>query len=77
MIPYSWGRLQRLWLIERRVYMYTTIVIIFSIIVLIQFWYIIRIRHALEYAVKVLEKYKVALLMNDIVGEIENESKTD
>ena len=58
--------------------MHTTIIIIFSIIVLGQLWYIIRLRRAIEYAVQILKKYESALLMDDIIRKVnENESKTD
>lgn len=50
--------------------MYTTIIIIFSIIVLFQFWYIVRLRKAIEYAVQVLMKYESALLMDDIIRKV-------
>ena len=58
--------------------MYTTIIIIFSIIVLFQFWYIVRLRKVIEYAAQILKKYESALLMDDIIRKVnENESKTD
>ena len=58
--------------------MYTVIVIIFSIIVIIQFLYIVRLRMAVKYAVQILKKYESALLMDDIIRKVseENESKT-
>ena len=59
--------------------MYTTIIIIFSIIVLVQFLYIVRLRRAVEYAVQILKKYESALLMDDIIRKVneKDESKTD
>ena len=58
--------------------MFTVIIIIFSIIVLFQLWYIIRLRRAIEYAAQVLRKYESALLMDDIIRKVnENESQTD
>ena len=50
--------------------MYTAIIIIFSIIVLGQLWYIIRLRKAVEYAVIILKKYESALLMDDIIRKV-------
>ena len=59
--------------------MYTTIIIIFSIIVLGQLWYIIRLRKAIEYAAMVLKKYESALLMDDIIRKVneKDELKAD
>lgn len=59
--------------------MYTTIIIIFSLIVLFQFWYIVRLRKGIDYAVKILQKYESALLIDGIIGKVneEDESKTD
>ena len=58
--------------------MYTTIIIIFSIIVLFQFWYIVRLRRTIEYAAQILKKYESAFLMDDIIRKVnENESKAD
>ena len=57
--------------------MYTIIIIIFGIIVFGQLWYIIRLRNAIEYAVKILQKYEAALLVDDIIRKVnEDESKT-
>lgn len=57
--------------------MYTTIIIIFSIIVLFQFWYIVRLRKTIEYAVLILRKYESALLMDDIIRKVnDDEHKT-
>ena len=57
--------------------MYTVIIIIFSAIVLFQFWYIVRLRKAIEYAVKIMHKYESALLMDDIIRKVnDDESKT-
>lgn len=56
--------------------MYTVIIIIFSVIVLVQFWYIVRLRKAIEYAAQILKKYESALLMDDIIRKVnEDESK--
>ena len=49
--------------------MYTVIISIFSIIVLGQLWYIIRLRKAIEYAVKTLLKYEAALMADGILVE--------
>lgn len=49
--------------------MYTVIISIFSIIVLGQLWYIIRLRKAIEYAVKTLLKYEAALMADNILVE--------
>jgi hypothetical protein len=59
--------------------MYTTIIIIFSIIVLGQLWYIIRLRKAIEYAAMVLKKYESALLMDGIIRKVneKDELKAD
>ena len=58
--------------------MYTVIITIFSIIVLGQLWYIIRLRKTIEYAARILKKYESALLMDDIIRKVnENESKTN
>lgn len=59
--------------------MYTVIIIIFSVIVLFQFWYIVRLRKAIEYAVQVLTKYESALLMDDIIRKVneKDELKTN
>lgn len=59
--------------------MYTAIVVIFSIIVFGQLWYIIRLRKAIEYAAAVLRKYESALLMDDIIRKVneKDESKAD
>lgn len=58
--------------------MNTAIIIIFSIIVLGQLWYIIRLRKAINYAVEVLKKYESAILMDDIIRKVhEDESKTN
>lgn len=58
--------------------MNTAIIIIFSIIVLGQLWYIIRLRKAINYAVEVLKKYESAILMDGIIRKVhEDESKTN
>ncbi len=58
--------------------MYTTIIIIFTVIVTVQLLYIIRLRSAVRYAVKILQKYESALLMDDIIRKVnENESQTN
>jgi hypothetical protein len=59
--------------------MYTTIIIIFSIIVLGQLWYIIRLRKAIEYAAMILKKYESALLMDGIIRKVneKDELKAD
>ena len=58
--------------------MYTVIIVIFSIIVIGQFWYIMRLRAAIRYAAAVLEKFKAALEMDDIIRKAtDNESKAD
>ena len=59
--------------------MYTAIIIIFSIIVLVQFWYIIRLRRAIEYAASILKKYESALLMDGIIRKVneKDELKAD
>lgn len=58
--------------------MYTAIVIIFSIIVIGQLWYILRLRAAIRYAAAVLEKFKAALEMDDIIRKARNnESEAD
>lgn len=49
--------------------MYTVIISIFSIIVLGQLWYIIRLRKAIEYAVKTLLKYEAALMADNMLVE--------
>ena len=49
--------------------MYTIIISIFSIIVFGQLWYIIRLRKAIEYAVKTLLKYEAALMADNILVE--------
>lgn len=49
--------------------MYTVIISIFSIIVLGQLWYIIRLRKAIEYAVKTLLKYEAALMADGMLVE--------
>ena len=49
--------------------MYTVIISIFSIIVLGQLWYIIRLRRAIEYAVKTLLKYEAALMADNMLVE--------
>ena len=49
--------------------MYTIIISIFSIIVLGQLWYIIRLRKAIEYAVKTLLKYEAALMADSMLVE--------
>lgn len=59
--------------------MYTTIIVIFSMIVLFQLWYIIRLRKAIEYAAQILKKYETALLMDDIIRKVneKNEPQTN
>jgi len=58
--------------------MYTAIIVIFSIIVLGQFWYIVRLRAAIRYAAVVLERYKAALELDDIIRKAtDNESKAN
>ncbi len=49
--------------------MYTIIISIFSIIVLGQLWYIIRLRKAIEYAVQTLLKYEAALMADNMLVE--------
>lgn len=49
--------------------MYTIIISIFSIIVLGQLWYIIRLRKAIQYAVQTLLKYEAALMADNILVE--------
>ena len=49
--------------------MYALIISIFSIIVLFQLWYIIRLRRAIEYAVKTLLKYEAALMADNMLVE--------
>lgn len=50
--------------------MYTTIIIIFSIIVFVQLLYIIRLRKAISYAIDVLKRYESAILMDDIIRKV-------
>lgn len=59
--------------------MYTTIIIIFSIIVLVQLMYIIRLRKAVQYAAMILKKYESAILMDDIIRKVneKDELKAD
>lgn len=59
--------------------MYTTIIIIFSIIVLVQFWYIVRLRRTIEYAAQILKRYESALLMDGIIRKVneKDESKAN
>ena len=58
--------------------METLIVVIFSIIVIGQLWYILRLRAAIRYAAAVLEKFKAALEVDDIIRKAtNNESKAD
>lgn len=49
--------------------MYTTIIIIFSIVVLVQLWYIIRLRNAIRYAVQTLIKFEAALTADSMLME--------
>ena len=59
-----------------------TIYIIFVVILLIaiavQQFYIHNLKQSVAYAVKILEKYRDAILMDDIIRKVhKNESKTD
>lgn len=57
---------------------YNIFVIVLLVVIIFQFWYITRLRKAIEYAAGVLKKYETALLMDDIIRKVnENESKTD
>ena len=49
--------------------MYSTIIIIFSIIVLGQLWYIFRLRKTIRYAVSVLLKYEAAFRADSVLKE--------
>ena len=56
--------------------LYNIFVIILLLVIIFQFWYITRLRKAIEYAVQVLKRYESALLMDDIIRKVnENESK--
>lgn len=50
--------------------MFTVIIIIFSIIVLAQLWYIIRLRKVLDFVSKVLSMYASALVATDPNEEV-------
>lgn len=49
--------------------MYTIIISIYSAIVVIEFLYILRLRKAVRYAVKILMKYEAALMADNILVE--------
>ena len=49
--------------------MFTLIISIFSIIVLVQLWYIIRLRSAIRYAIQTLMKYEAALMADNMFVE--------
>ena len=64
-------------LFERRE-MYTVIIVIFSVIVLGQLWYILRLRKAIQYAIEILKKYETAMRMDEIIGKVmDDESKNN
>ena len=58
--------------------MYTTILVICSIIIFCQYFYILRLRKVINYAISILKKYETAFKMDDIIREVnENGSKKD
>ena len=50
--------------------MFTVIVIIFSIIVIAQFWYIVRLRKVLDFVSNVLRMYAQAIVASDPNEEV-------
>lgn len=58
--------------------MYTTILVICSIIIFCQYFYILRLRKVINYTISILKKYETAFKMDDIIREVnENGSKKD
>lgn len=58
--------------------MYTTILVICSIIIFCQYFYILRLRKVINYAISILKKYETAFKMDNIIREVnENGSKKD
>lgn len=58
--------------------MYTAILVICSIIIFCQYFYILRLRKVINYAINILKKYETAFKMDDIIREVnENGSKKD
>lgn len=58
--------------------MYTAILVICSIIIFCQYFYILRLRKVINYAISILKKYETAFKMDDIIREVnENGSKKD
>ena len=57
---------------------YIIFVIIMLFVLVFQQIYIHNLKRALDYAIKMLEKYKDAILMDEILERVvKNESKTD
>lgn len=57
---------------------YNVFIIVLLIVVVFEYWYIVRLRRAIAYAVKTLENYASALLVDDLIRKAnENESKAD
>ena len=52
-----------------------TLLIIFGVIMLIEFIYILKLRSGIKYAVMVLEKYETVLKMEGIIERVEDNGK--
>lgn len=52
-----------------------TLLIIFGVIMLIEFIYILKLRNGIKYAVMVLEKYETALKMEGIIERVDDNGK--
>lgn len=58
--------------------MYTTILVICGIIIFCQYFYILRLRKVINYAINILKKYETAFKMDSIIREVNgNGSKKD
>lgn len=58
--------------------LYIIFVVILIFVIILQYAYIRNLKRAIEYAVRMLEKYKDAILMDEIIERVtKNESKTD